>query len=176
MANPYRMAACVSRLKMPRYFMSWCRRMAWRIQRWCLPALARAVSIRSLGVRQARVGIILGHYPTPLITIDLRVTIDRHGTFYVGEDQVVEFVGDDLRGRTPRQRRTKETCHAAGQTGYSLIDGTVFGRRRAPTAARVAFLSAARRRKKFVHSARPQGRRSNRRSAARTPEMSRSDM
>jgi hypothetical protein len=62
------------------------------------------------------------------------------------------------------------------QTGYSLIDGTVFGRRRAPTAARVAFSSAARRRKKFVHSARPQGRRSNSRSAARPLEMSRSDM
>ncbi len=86
MENPYRMAACVSRLKMPRYFMSWCGRMAWRIQRWCLPALVRA---RSLGVRQAGVGILLGHHPTPLLTIDPRDTIDRHG---VGEDQVVEFV------------------------------------------------------------------------------------
>ena len=36
-------------------------------------------------------GDFLGQHPTPLITTDPRVTIDRRG--YVGEDQVVEFVG-----------------------------------------------------------------------------------
>ena len=86
LANPYRMAACVSRLKMPRYFMSWCGRMAWRIQRWCLPALRRAAVARG---QTSRRGNLLGHHPTPLLTIDPRDTIDRHG---VGEDQVVEFV------------------------------------------------------------------------------------
>ena len=67
--------------------------MAWRIQRWCLPALVRTVSIRSPRVGQARVGILPGHHPTPPITIDPRFTIDHRGAFYLGEDQVVEFVG-----------------------------------------------------------------------------------
>ena len=63
LANPYRMAACVSRRKMPRYFMSWCGRMAWRTQRWCLPALVRA---RSLGVGQAGAWIFWATIRRPL--------------------------------------------------------------------------------------------------------------
>ena len=44
---------------------------------------------RSPGVGQARVAILLGRHPTPLLTTDPRVTIDRHG---VGEDRIVELV------------------------------------------------------------------------------------
>ena len=65
-----------------------------------------AESITSLGVRQVRAGVFSGAHLAFLITMDPRVTMDRHGPIHLGEGQAVALIGDDLggvRGRTSVQ-------------------------------------------------------------------------
>ncbi len=65
-----------------------------RIRRSFLPGLTRAASITSRGVRNAC--MLLGHCPTPLITIDPLAITNHLGAFFLGEDQVGEFAGGEI--------------------------------------------------------------------------------
>jgi hypothetical protein len=99
------MAACASRLRMPPCFMRWCRRTAWKIQRWCWPALRRGASLSTQGVNRLPAGAFSRRHLALPITTDSKATISgRRPTHHAGEFKLQQLVLVTKYQQTLRQR------------------------------------------------------------------------